>query len=86
MTVGQDDPLRRVETAIAALGRADADGARSAMAAAVSADPSLAPLADAVALATSELDREGRISAAAWDVLADACPRDVRDTIEAWRR
>lgn len=86
MTVVEDDPLRRVEAAIAALGRADADSARATMAAAVAADRSLAPLADAMALATSELEREGRISSTAWDVLADACPKAVRDSIEVWRR
>lgn len=80
------DAVGEVEEAIAELGRADPDGAREAIARALNADRSLGPVADAVALACAELEKEGEISPAAWNTLADACPPELRAAVEAWRR
>jgi hypothetical protein len=79
------DPLQHLGEAIAALGRADAGTARAEMATAVVADPSLQSTADAVALACHRLDTDGRLDQATWNVLADACPAELRDLVEGTR-
>lgn len=79
------DALHLVAEAIAALGNHDPAGARLAMAAAVDADRNLAGVADAVHLAASILEAEGEVPASAWNAIADACPGEVRATVEAWR-
>jgi hypothetical protein len=75
-----------VEEAIAALGRGDVDGARSSMFRAVATDRSLGGVADAMALACDELENEGEVSPPAWNILADACPDELRPAVESWRR
>lgn len=80
------DPLALMGEAIAALGRGDPAAARAATSAAASADPALGALADSVGMATSELESDGKVSAAAWNSVADACPAELRGMIEEWRR
>ena len=75
-----------VEAAIAALASGDVDGARVAITDAVALDPRLNAVADAVAHACDELEQEGELSPEAWNILADACPPDLRRVVEAWRR
>jgi hypothetical protein len=60
------------EEAIAALGRHDSSSARTAISQAVSIDRHIAPLADIVYLACSELDDDGSVPTATWNALADA--------------
>lgn len=80
------DSLDAIEEAVAALGRGDPDGARAAIARAASTDRSVGPVADAVALACSEIERRGELSPATWNALADACPPEILPIVEAWRR
>ena len=79
------DPLQHLAEAIAALGRGDAGIARAEMATAVAADPSLQSTADAVALACHRLDTDGGVDQGTWNVLADACPAELRDLVEGTR-
>ncbi len=81
-----EEALEVVEEAIAALGRGDPDSARAAMAEATGGGRDLRGLADAMALATAELEADGAISDGAWDTLADACPVELHPVIEMWRR
>lgn len=80
------EPVAELEEAISALGRGDPDEARAAMARAVSADHSLGPVADAVALASAQLEADGEVSPPAWNMLADVCPPELRPALESWRR
>lgn len=80
-----DDALALVAEAIGALGRRDPATARSAMAEAVDRDRGLGPVADAMALVSTELESEGSISDAGWNALADACPSELRHLIELGR-
>lgn len=80
------DVLGAVEEAIAALGRGDPDSARAAVERAVTADHSLGAVADAVVVACTELESEGRLSPTAWNILADACPEELQPAVESWRR
>lgn len=81
-----DDALAVVGEAISALGRGDPATARAAMSEAVARKHDLGAIADAMALATAQLEAEGEVSAAAWNVLADACPAELRPVVEMWRR
>jgi cobalamin biosynthesis protein CobD/CbiB len=84
----QRQALTAAERAIEALGRGDAAGARMAVAAAVERDQVglFAALADAVHLAAAELERDGEISAAAWDHVADAVgPGPLQGLVEQAR-
>lgn len=78
--------LGDVEEAIAALGRGDPDGARLAIERAVAVDASLFAVADAVALASAELEADGEVSPQVWNTLADVCPPELRPAVESWRR
>ncbi|MEA1904225.1 MAG: hypothetical protein U9N56_11965 [Actinomycetota bacterium] len=60
------------EEGIRAVGRRDASLARTFIAQAYEADHKVGPLADAVYLACSEIEEEGRVSTATWNTLADA--------------
>lgn len=80
------DAVGELEDAVSALGRGDPDDARAAMARAIAADRTLGHVADAVALACAELERDGEISPAAWNALADVCPSELRPVVESWRR
>ncbi|GIU92506.1 MAG: hypothetical protein KatS3mg011_1412 [Acidimicrobiia bacterium] len=70
----QRQALSAAERAIEALGRGDPGAARMAVATAVERDQigAFSRLADAVYLAASELEHEGRISESTWDQLTDA--------------
>lgn len=58
--------------AIMAIGQGDVPMARTCIAQACDIDRSLFRLADAVYLACAELERDGEVSTAAWNNLADA--------------
>lgn len=60
------------EEAIRALGRRDVTTARISIGQAVSSDPKLGALADAVYLACAEIEEESGVSTATWNTLADA--------------
>lgn len=79
------DPLDHVTEAVLALARRDVPTARSEMSAAVSADPSLRVVADAVTMACARLETDGDLDHATWNALADACPTELRDVIEGAR-
>jgi hypothetical protein len=81
-----DDALDVVEEAITALGRGDPVTARSAISEAAKRHRGLGAIADAMTLASTELEREGWISDGAWNALADACPAELRPLVEMWRR
>lgn len=84
----QRQALTAAERAIEALGRKDSAGARSAVATAVEKDQVglFAALADAVYLASSELEADDEISASTWDVLADAVgPGPLQGVVEQIR-
>lgn len=84
----QRQALSAAERAIEALGRADAAGARMAVAAAVERDQvgAFARLADAIYLAASELEAEGEISEGTWNQLADAVgPGPLQGLVEQVR-
>lgn len=80
------DSVGELQEAIAALGRGDPDEARAAMVRAMLTDRDLGPMADAVALACAELEAEGELSPPTWNILADACPTEIRPAVESWRR
>jgi len=84
----QRQALSAAENAIEALGRADAVGARMAVATAVERDQvgAFTRLADAVYLAASQLEAGEPISEAAWDQLADAVgPGPLQGLVEQSR-
>lgn len=60
------------EEAIRSVGRLDVPAARTAMEQAYDADHKIAPLADAVHLACAEIEEDGEVSNATWNILADA--------------
>ncbi len=60
------------EEAIRAVGRLDVASARMAVAEAFDIDQSVAPLADAVYYACSEIEEKDEVSTATWNGLADA--------------
>jgi hypothetical protein len=62
------------EEAIRAVGRGDVSAARTAVNEAYGLDHALGALVDAVYLACSELEEEGKVSTATWNGLADAVP------------
>lgn len=74
------------EDSITAIGTGDVAMARTCIAQACEVDPSLAPIADAVYLACSELEGDGKVSVAAWDTLGDAVgPGPLQAVVEANR-
>ncbi|HKX74125.1 MAG TPA: hypothetical protein VJR05_01940 [Acidimicrobiia bacterium] len=84
----QRQALTAAERAIEALGHKDGAGARMAIATALERDQAglFAAMADAVQLAATQLEVEGEISAAAWDMLADAVgPGPLQGLVEAVR-
>ncbi len=84
----QRQALTAAERAIEALGRGEPAAARSAVATAVERDQVglFARLADAVYLAASELENEGEISPATWNVVADAVgPGPLQGLVEQVR-
>lgn len=79
--------LSAAEQAIEALGRADAVGARMAIAEAAEGAAALASLVDAVHLAATELVESSEISQATWNQLADAAgPGSLQGLVESVRR
>lgn len=80
------EAITHLSEAVAALGRGDAAAARAEVSAAVAAERGLGAVADAFAYAVASLEVDGEVSAAAWDILADASPSEVRAVIERWRR
>lgn len=84
----QRQALTAAERAIEALGRRDPAGARTAIATAVEKDQVglFAALADAVEMAASELERDGELSQATWNTLADAVgPGPLQGLVESVR-
>jgi len=84
----QRQALTAAERAIEALGRKDPGGARSAVATAVARDQVglFSALADAVHLAATELERNGELSEATWNTLADAVgPGPLQGLVESVR-
>lgn len=84
----QRQALTAAERAIEALGRKDPAAARSAVATAVERDQIglFASLADAVYLAASELENDGEITQATWNVIADAVgPGPLQGLVEQVR-
>ncbi len=84
----QRQALNAAERAIEALGRRDAVAARSAIASAIERDQVglFAAMADAVHLAASQLETDGEITDAGWDILADAVgPGPLQGLVEAAR-
>jgi hypothetical protein len=82
------DPKARAfaEDSITAIGTGDVAMARTCIAQACDVDPALAPMADAVYLACSELEGDGKVSIAAWDALGDAVgPGPLQAVVEANR-
>ncbi len=74
------------EDSITAIGTGDVAMARTCIAQACEVDPALAPMADAVYLACSELEGDGKVSIAAWDALGDAVgPGPLQAVVEANR-
>lgn len=60
------------EEAIRAVERLDVALARTSIALAFDVDHKIGALADAIYLACSEIEEDGRVSTSTWDVLADA--------------
>ena len=84
----QRQALTAAERAIEALGRKDPGGARSAVATAVERDQVglFGALADAVHLAAAELEKDGELSEATWNTLADAVgPGPLQGLVESIR-
>lgn len=84
----QRQALTAAERAIEALGRGETAAARSAVATAVERDQVglFARLADAVYLAASEMENDGEISPATWNVVADAVgPGPLQGLVEQVR-
>ena len=84
----QRQALTAAERAIEALGRKDPGGARSAVATAVERDQVglFGVLADAVHLAATELEKDGELSEATWNTLADAVgPGPLQGLVESIR-
>ncbi len=84
----QRQALTAAERALEALGRKDSAGARMAIATAVERDQVglFASMADAVFMAASELEADGKISAATWNQLADAVgPGPLQALVEQFR-
>ena len=65
------------EEAIQAIGRHDVPGARIAVAQAYDLDHALGALVDAIYLACAEIEGDGGVSTATWNVLADAVSSDA---------
>jgi hypothetical protein len=84
----QRQALTAAERAIEALGRGDASAARSAVDTAVEKDQVglFAALADAVHLAATQLEADGALTGATWDLLADAVgPGPLQGLVESVR-
>lgn len=85
---GQRQAQQAAERAIEALSQGDAVTARAAVDVAVEKDQSglFAALADAVHLAATQLDDEGRLSGPTWDFLADAVgPGPLQSLVDSLR-
>jgi hypothetical protein len=84
----QRQALTAAERAIEALGRKDPGGARSAVSTAVEKDQIglFSALADAVHLAATELERDGELTEATWNTLADAVgPGPLQGLVDSFR-
>jgi hypothetical protein len=84
----QRQALTAAERSIEALGRKDAGSARTAIATAVEKDQVglFAALADAIQMAASELERDGDLSEATWNTIADAVgPGPLQGLVESVR-
>ncbi|HEY7563593.1 MAG TPA: hypothetical protein VIA81_01580 [Acidimicrobiia bacterium] len=84
----QRQALTAAERAIEALGRHDPAGARTAIATALDKDQVglFAALADAIELAASQLERDGELTDATWNALADAVgPGPLQGLVESFR-
>lgn len=79
------EAISHLVEAVGALGRGDAATARAEISLAVTAERGLGAVADAFAYAVTTLEGEGGMSPAAWDIIADASPDEVRMVIERWR-
>lgn len=74
------------EEAIRAVGRLDAAGARTSISQAFDADHKIGALADAVYLASAEIEADREVSTATWNTLADAVDSpDLLAVVEASR-
>jgi len=85
---GQRQAQQAAEHAIEALSQGDAATARAAVDVAVEKDQSgsFGALADAVHLAATQLDEEGRLPGPTWDFLADAVgPGPLQGLVESLR-
>ena len=93
LSSGMDGQLQRqalnaAERAIEALGRRDAAAARQAVDTAMEKDQVglFSALADAVHLAVSELEKDGELSEATWNTVADAVgPGPLQGLVESVR-
>lgn len=84
----QRQALTAAERSIEALGRGDGSAARMAIATAVERDQVglFSALADAVYLAASELESDGKITASTWNQVADAVgPGPLQALVEQYR-
>ena len=84
----QRQALNAAERAIEALGHKDGAGARMAIASALERDQAglYEAMADAVQLAATQLEVDGEITPATWDILADAVgPGPLQGLVEAVR-
>jgi hypothetical protein len=74
------------EEAIQAIGRGDVAAARTAVNTAYGHDHNLGAFVDAVYLACSEIEEDGRVSTSAWNGLADSVPSgSLRAVVESNR-
>lgn len=74
------------EEAIRALARGDVAMARTSVAQAYDHDHKLGALADAVYLACAQIEEEGKVTTATWNILADAVGSgDLLAVVEASR-
>jgi len=68
----EQEAVAFAEEAIRAVGRLDVGSARTSIAQAFEVDHDLGALADAVYLACAEIEGDGGVSTAAWNILGDA--------------
>lgn len=82
-----DDALTSAaRQALESLGRGDPTAARMAIASVADRSDDVWRLADAIALAAAQLERDGEISSAALDHLADTIgPGPLQDLVDAMR-
>ncbi len=82
----EDKARASAEEAIRAIGRRDVPLARTCVSEAFDADHAVGSLADAIYLACAEIEEEGDVSTATWNILADAVDSpDLLAVVEASR-